>query len=913
MDRVRICALAFLIAITLVLVAPAMSQEGSVQEYFLDNGLQVLIKEVHTAPVVSVQLFIKVGSRWEYPGISGISHWCEHMCYRGTEDFTDEDMNNLLDSIGATLNGYTASDMTCYHQILPSQYFELALEIEASRLARSLFDPEAVDKERTVIISELEWGENDPEDLLYKELLSQAYRLHPYQFPTIGFRNEIMTWSREDLYNHYKEFYIPNNSVLVIVGDVDATDALGLVKRHFGDIERGEVPREVTSVEPAQDGERRFTIEGSGNTSHIIMGFHQPSAEDQDIYAMYVLDAILGGATGRERAPRLKLALVESGLCSSLYTYVGTNRDPSLFFIGATVAEGVSLQDVEGVILAELERIMVEPIGAEELEKATNQIMASLVYQNESISGQAQHLGRYACIVDWRFGEELLDNIHKVTAEQVTALAQKVLSSSNMTVGWYQPTGEEEGMSTGALDEPMSDPLSPQPFGTASWQGPDGSSAGIGEEAGNSIISELSKLTQTSAHSFEFERRILSNGLIVLVKENHSTPSVTLVGSVSAGSLYEPKEKAGLASLTARMLSLGNSKMDKLERFEALDFVGASLDFSGGVETIIISGRCLSKDFTELAQMLFADLTEPAFPSEEFELLKSRTLTQIDERYEDPFYVAWKNVREMVYGSDSPLGWGAVGSRESVMAIELDDVQRFYADTYCPERTIIVVVGDVDADAVFSAFEGGLGEWGGAGWEEVSLVQPDAPSEPKTETFTMPGKASTDIAIGFVGPTRHADDYYAARLLNEIFGYIGLGGRMGNYIRDELGLAYYAFTRFGGGLYGGAWTAHMGVNPANVERAVQAFLEELSRIVAEEVSEKEMEQAKGSLIGQVIVRLESNAGMANMLLGMEYAQLGDDYVTNYPQIIASLTKADLLACARRYLLPDGYCLAIAGP
>lgn len=611
MKPIGLCALLLWGALLPASTTLGASAEGSVQEYFLDNGMQVLIKEVHTTPVVAVQLFVKAGTRWEYPGISGISHWVEHMCYRGTEDYTDEQMNTLLSSVGADVNGYTDNDMTCYHQTLPSQYLELALQIEASRLARCTFDPQLVEKERTVVISELEGDENRPEDLLYKDLLSQAFTIHPYQFPTIGFRNELIKMTRDDLYNYYKEYYIPNNATLVIVGDVDGTSTLELIKKYFDDIPSGPTPRQVSSVEPAQNGERRFVINGQGTTSYLLMAFHQPSFSDKDIYAMYVVDSLFSSGTGREKGSRLKLALVESGLCSSLATYLEVCRDPNLFFIQANANEGVSLQQVEDTICQELKHLATEPISNKELEKAKNQVMASYVYQNESISGQAQTLGRYACMGDWRFTETFFDNIKKVTVKQVATLAKKVLSLDNMTVGWYMPAGSTEGINTGALDQPISDPLSPGWFSSASWQGYYNSSFNSSTGQDSSNPQEMSLLTTDSSSSFSFERKVLSNGLTVIVKENHSTPLVTVSGLVKAGSVYESAEKMGLANLTAQMLSLGNAQMDKLTRFDALEFVGANLDYSGGMEIASISGKCLSKDFGELQKGPFCGYHQP--------------------------------------------------------------------------------------------------------------------------------------------------------------------------------------------------------------------------------------------------------------------------------------------------------------
>src|SRR5688572_19406665 len=269
-----------------------------VHEDVLDNGLRVLIQELRTAPLASVWCWYRVGSKDEAAGQTGISHWVEHMNFKGTTNIPRDKVKGIIEQFGGFWNGYTWIDQTAYTETATSEALDRMLFIESERMASCLYDPVDCESERTVIISELQGGENDPEVLLDQELAAAAFKAHPYRIPTIGWLSDLEAMTRDDLYGHYRRFYVPNNATLVIVGDVDTKDAMRQVTRYFGGIASGDLPHRPRTKEPPQLGERRLMVSREGTTAYLKLGFHAPAMGDSDFFPMLVLDAVLTGAKG---------------------------------------------------------------------------------------------------------------------------------------------------------------------------------------------------------------------------------------------------------------------------------------------------------------------------------------------------------------------------------------------------------------------------------------------------------------------------------------------------------------------------------------------------------------------------------------------------------------------------------------
>jgi len=416
----------------------------------LDNGLKVLIQEEHTAPLASVWCWYKVGSKDERPGLTGVSHWCEHMNFKGTTNIPRDQVKGIIEKYGGSWNGYTWIDQTTYLETATKDALDQMLFIESERMARCLYHPDDCESERTVIISELQGGENDPDQLLDQELTATAFKAHPYRHPTIGWLPDLQTMTRDDLYGYYRRFYVPNNATLVIVGDVDTDAALRRVEHHFGGIQPGASIERLHTVEPPQTGERRLTIRQEGTTAYLKVGYHAPSAADRDFFPLLILDAVLTGAKGLnlwssfrvpppQRSARLYLALVESGLASSVSGGLLPTEHPFLYTLSATANEGTPVAAVESAMLHALDVVQRDGVTDAELVKAKAQLRARLVFDNDSVTNIAHQLGYYETIGGVDLFTCAPERIAGVTLDQVAAAARTVFASSNRTVGWFEP------------------------------------------------------------------------------------------------------------------------------------------------------------------------------------------------------------------------------------------------------------------------------------------------------------------------------------------------------------------------------------------------------------------------------------------------------------------------------------------
>ncbi|RME84834.1 MAG: insulinase family protein [Caldilineae bacterium] len=415
----------------------------------LDNGLVVLMREVHSAPVASLWVWYRVGSRNEVPGSTGLSHWVEHMLFKSTRNYPQGNFDRMIEREGGYFNGMTWLDWTTYYETLPADRLEIALKIESERMVNALFLPEETESERTVIIAEREGGENRPTYLLFEQVQALSFLAHPYQHMVIGWKEDLQSITRDQLYQHYRTYYVPNNAIVVAVGDFHRQALLDQIAAHFGSIPAGELPAPVSVREPAPRAERRVYMHGPGDTAYIDITYRVPQATHPDFFALVVLDAILDGAKGMPpfgnsalgRAARLYRALVNRQLATRVHTSVGATIDPYLLTISATVHPRSSLQEVERAILEEIERVQSEPVGEEELARAIKGARVQFVYGSETVTNQAMWLGLAELVASGEWLAGFLDSLAAVTADDIRRVAQTYLTPANRVVGWYEPEG----------------------------------------------------------------------------------------------------------------------------------------------------------------------------------------------------------------------------------------------------------------------------------------------------------------------------------------------------------------------------------------------------------------------------------------------------------------------------------------
>lgn len=416
----------------------------------LANGLVVLLKEIHTAPIVSSWVWYRVGSRDEPAGRTGISHWVEHMQFKGTPQHPASIMDKIIAREGGVSNAFTYLDWTTYFATMPADKINLALHIEADRMVNSTFDPGEVASERMVVISEREGNENEPLFLLGKAVQAAAFQVHPYHHEIIGDLPDLKTMSRDDLYNHYRTYYAPNNAVVTLAGDFEANAMLARIRELFEPIAAGEPPSRLAQPEPALHGENRLSVEGPGETGYIQLGYRAPAGADPDFYPLTVLDSLLtgpsslnmfGGGGVSNKTSRLYRALVEKELAVSIGGSAATTIDPFLYIFILTIHPQRKAEEVLAAFDEQVSRIQNEAISAEEVARAIKQARALFAFGSENITNQAFWLGHAEMFAsyDWFLG--YLDNLAEVTPAQVQRAAQEILRPQNRVVGTYIPTG----------------------------------------------------------------------------------------------------------------------------------------------------------------------------------------------------------------------------------------------------------------------------------------------------------------------------------------------------------------------------------------------------------------------------------------------------------------------------------------
>jgi zinc protease len=421
--------------------------ENSIHKEQLENGLVVILKEIHTSPIISHWVWYRVGSRDETPGRTGISHWVEHMQFKGTPKFPGYLLDRAISREGGMWNAFTYLDWTTYFETMPAAKIDLALELEADRMQGSLFKPEEVESERTVIMSERQGHENEPLFQLREEIQAAAFRVHPYHHEIIGDMADLETMSREDLYQHYRSFYAPNNAVMTMAGDFDTETMLARIIELYGRIAPGEEPSRVRRREPEQHGERRVAVEGPGETTYIQAAYHSPPASHPDFFPFTALDSLLTGPSGlnmfgggiSNKTSRMYRALVERNLAVSIYGGLQATVDPYVYPITITLHPTARVEDAVGSMEMEIKRIQETPPTPEELARALKQARALFAYGSESITNQAFWLGFAEMFDTYEWFYSYLERLEAVTPEDVQRAAQTYLKPQNRVLGVYVP------------------------------------------------------------------------------------------------------------------------------------------------------------------------------------------------------------------------------------------------------------------------------------------------------------------------------------------------------------------------------------------------------------------------------------------------------------------------------------------
>ncbi|MDB4894271.1 MAG: peptidase [Firmicutes bacterium] len=896
----------------------------------LSNGMRVLTRELHHAPVACVMVWYGVGSRNEEPGKTGLSHFLEHMMFKGTQRFPHGALEEGVKLRGGMWNAFTSYDYTAYYEVLPARHLEYGLQVEADRMVNMTFDPDLAVRERGIIVSEREGRENSPHFWLFESFMNEAYRQFPYRHAVLGSKDDIRGTTAEALTAHYRRYYRPNNATLVVAGDFATDRLLALAEKHFGHLEAGAGVERLAVREPEQDEERRVTVRRPGPNPYFMAGYKIPGSDHPDQAALTILAAVLsggpsfammGGGASMGRSSRLYRKLVNAGIAISASGQPWSLEYPGLFLFSGTPVTGVPLAKLEAAMFDEVEALRQEQVPQDELERAKKQVRAQFVYGMESAMSQATLLGSTAMTSGVKRFDRSLEEFEAVTAGDVLRVAQAYLAPDRRTIGWFEPEAKPAQVAGIASAEAGAAAPGTQP------SQPAGSAPSPGEPTPGTTPPYQRPESEAKAEPpkpgkrgpiLDTERIVRSDlpgaaGAALLVYPAQSIPSVLVRVQIEAGAVHDPAGKEGLSQLTAQLLNRGSEAFTADELALKTDALGMSIRVDIGRETAVGTLKCLPEDLETGLGLLAEVIRRPSFPAPEIDRMRERLLVAVRESNNDTRSVASRELMEQLYPEGHPYRSRASGTEESLKGLTRDDLAAFHGQHYGPAGATVAVVGNVGAGQVREAFLRAFDGWtGGAGRVQI----PPAPApEHVRKHVTVPGKSQTDIALGWPAVARSHPDFLALDFLATLFGGNGTPAtsRLFRDVRERYGLSYYQFASFAGAPGPSPWTAHIGVNPTRLDFAVETMNKELGRLSAEPVPAEEMAALKAFLEDYPAVQHESPERVAARLSELERLGLGLDYLERHAALIGALTAEELQAAASRHLRLDRLSVVTAGP
>ncbi|MFB3897547.1 MAG: M16 family metallopeptidase [bacterium] len=854
------------ILITLFSLFIIFSLSSAATETFtLDNGMVVVLKEVHTAPVVAMQMWCRAGSiqENEYLGY-GISHFMEHMLFQGTEKRKVGQIAQEIREAGGDLNAYTSYDRVVFHIVVASRYFDVGLDNLADATMHSSLDPAEFEKEKQVIIKEINMNDDDPDRVVSKLLWSTAYTQHPYRYPVIGYRELFTKISHEDLVKYYKRTFVPNNLIFVIAGDFKIDEVKDKIKLAFKDFHRASLEPVYLPQEPVQVGLRRAEIEKDVNVTHIEMGYHIPSIYNDDVYPLDVLATILGDGKSSRLYQQLKEKM---GLVHSIDAYSWTPANPGLFGISVLCDED-KRPKAESAIFQEIAKIQHKKIASTELNKAKKMIASGFIFQQETVQGQAGELGNDVLTMnDINYSQTYLTRINRVTATDILRVARKYLNPDNLSIAVVKPEMKEENKKSEIRNQKMKEDKS------------------------------------------EIKKIVLPSGLTVLLKENHSLPLVSLRMVFKGGVLYETEKNNGICNLMQRMLLKGTKTRTAEQIVQSIAQVGGRIDAYSGSNSFGVSVDVLKSDFGLGLDMLSDVVMNPVFPQSALEIERQNILAAIRSQEDEVFPTASKLLRETLF-TVHPYRWLTIGTSSTVKSISQSDLVQFHHQLCVPKNAVLAVFGDINANEVITQIEKSFAQFTTANIPTRFETKEPALTAARN-AVKMKEKEQAVILIGYPGITVQDPKRYTFEVMNAILN--GQGSRLFDTIRDKQGLAYYVGTIPVLGLDPGMYIFYVGTVSDKIEVATKSMFDEINRIKSEEVTDAELTRAKKELIGNKAIDLQTNAAQASESALDELYGLGYNNSLQYADKINAVTKQQIKDIATEYFKSNAYAEAVVRP
>jgi zinc protease len=822
----------------------------------LKNGMTVLVRESDASNVVSCQVLIKTGSIFEGDRLGGgLSHYLEHVVSGGTTSrYTEAEIKENIQAIGGATNAYTTYDRTVYFINTTGEKYRTALELLLAYVTDCQFDETEYQREKPVIVQEFQMGENNPSRQLWRSFVAAAYRQHPVRYPVIGQRDVFLGMDKNDLISHYRRWYTPENMVVAVVGHVDKEEVLKTILESAGALKRTKNPAYVLPSEP-----RQLAPQGVEKTmptarlANAILGFRTVPLSDPDLYALDVLAVVMGDGRTSKLYRKLKdeMRLVLSiGAGSWTPHFVDGQFTVSMTFSPENQNEAL---DAVWDVIADVKK---HSVSKEALSRAKNKVMADHIFGSETAEDQASQL-----VSDWvatgypYFSDKYVERIRQVTREDIRRVARKYLNKEASTLAVVKPPAET---SRKAADQTI------------------------------------------SKSDTQIQKRVLTNGMTILLKRVGTTPIVSLEFLAMGGLRYEPGDQPGLSNFMTGLLTKGTKRRSKLEIAKTLEDLGGSIGTRSGQNTIGISVSVLKQDFDTALDVLADVVLNPVFPENEIDKQRENivlAIKRLDERWTTEISRLFKRQ----YYRNHPYGNDRLGTPESVNGFAQKDVKDFYERIMKANNAVLAVFGDMDIETAaskvqhaFKAFKPGI--------VEPPRIELETANVEEEKTFvTFNEKSSAAILVGYNGLTLDDPDVPAVDVLDAVISGIGYpSGWLHEALRGgEKSLVYFAHAYPAFGIDGGYFGVMTQTTPDNYDEVLEIILDRMALIQREEIGSDTLDRAKNVCITMHEIGLETIEAQASSAGLNEKVGLGFDYDKTYPSLVKQVSAADVLRVARR--------------
>ena len=868
-----------------------------IESYRLPNGLKVALHRDPAVPRVTVCVAYHVGAKNERARRTGFAHFFEHMMFRGTENVPNYDIP--LQEAGAQSNAFTSEDMTVYFEAVPSEYLERALYLEAERLGflPSALDQEKFDTEREVVKNERrQRNENVPYGLADETLLAAVFPAgHPYSWSVIGSMKDLGAATLDDLKAFFSDYYHPANATLTLVGDFDPDAARGLIEKYFGPLNAGPVPSKVEAP-PSPTVSKR--IEQADRVQLPRVYFAWPSVADDhpDAPALGLLGQVLSGGD----ASRLHKALV---LDQKVADDVGAGSDAreiaGLFTAQATAAPGVEPEKLEAALETEFAKLADEPPTADELARALATFEKAIYAQMTTQLGRAVTIATgYAQKDDPNYYKEDIARYFEVTPEDLARVASKYLTPEKVVL-WVKPgTEETPAVQAGPKPTPDDDPIAAvdrSPAGGPDWSKMPGPG-------------EAPEFTTPKV-----VRRRLVNGVELWAVEWHTLPLVQFNLLIPAGTADDPEGHAGLAELAATMLDKGTESKTATELTEAFETLGVNLRVGAGLDETAVGFSALARQLDPALELVAEVLTAPRLDPEDFDRERGLQLTSLLRGPDNPSWIAQRAFRVLLYGADHPYGTPPDGDKATVEALTLDDVKAFYRDRYTPQGSIVIVVGDVDADGVANRLNATIGRWRNVGAARRPVPKVDAPTKPGVVYLVdKPAAVQSIVSVGRRWEGRKDERYLPTLVGNRVLGGDFLS-RLNQNLREKNGFTYGAGSYFSFRRDGSVWAVRTSVRADATVAALREVINELDALAGDRpFTEEELGTAIGAEAQSYPDNFESPGAIAGVLSDLARFDLPPSDLETFLDRLRATGPEAVLKAMGELIAPEARVVLIVG-